>query len=273
MLNFTNWTFPALAWSLLALIGLCYLVIWRQTKSSFRASFYFLLSLILSALLIASPLHELGRTQLFFVRMFEYMLQIYILGALLLQGIPAAWLEKLWLIPQGHQVLKWISGLLISSIGFNLIFFSLHIPIIYNSTLRISWLDQLIFVTLLPLGALMWLPLFSRAPILRLSIPHQMFYLVLLILGQVPVFALLTLSDQNFYPDYLMSSNNMGLSALGDQQTGGWLLKLGSSIIFAVAFIQLFIYWNRQQRHQDQTQNQVSYENMALAKQAKPRKG
>lgn len=273
MLSFNDFTFPALAWSLLAFMGLVYLIIWRQTKTDVLTGLYFLLGLLLSALLIASPLHQIGKTELFFVRMFEYMMQIYLLGALLLQGIPAIWLEKLWLIPQGHQILKWTSGLLISSIGFNLIFFGLHIPVIYNSILQIAWLDQLVFVALLPLGVLMWLPLFSRAPVLRLSISQQMFYLILLILEQVPVFVVLTFSNESLYPTYLMSAHQLGLSAVEDQHSGGWLLKMLSTLIFAAAFIQLFINWSQQQRRQDQIQNQSDYENMALAKQAKPRKG
>ena len=273
MLNFNQWTFPALAWSLLTLIGLCYLYVWRQTRSNIRQNLCFFGGLGLSAILIASPLHVLGQQQLFFVRMFEYMCQVYIIGAILLQGIPATWLEKLWIHPQGQIFLKWSNGLLISSIGFNACFFLLHYPPVYNQVLQHPWLDQVVFVGLLLLSLLMWTPLFSRAQVLRLPMARQMFYVVLLVLGQVPVFALITFSDQTLYPIYLQRDGSLEISILADQQLGGWMLKVGSSVAFAAAFIPIFLNWNRQQRQQDRSQNQVAYENMDLIKQAKPRKG
>ena len=75
------------------------------------------------------------------------------------------------------------------------------------------------------------------------------------------------------YPTYLEAARISPLDAYGDQQLAGWSLKTVSSVIFAAAFIRIFLEWNRHSRHQDFHDNITAFENIELVKRAKVRKG
>ncbi|PKL75564.1 MAG: hypothetical protein CVV27_14715 [Candidatus Melainabacteria bacterium HGW-Melainabacteria-1] len=272
-----QWHLRPLVWLCLLALGLGY-GRWlqhlraQQDPSLNRVQpWAFVAGLGLMALLTASPLDDLGRRALFCARMFEFMLMVYVLPCLLWLGTPAGMLASLWL--RLRDLPSWLGGIVGPSLGFNLAFLLLHLPPVYELGLRNSLADQLILLFLLLLGYLMWLPLLSPYAPLRLPMPRQMFYLVTLVFAQVPVFALLTLSREALYASYLEAPRITPLSAFADQQLGGWMLKTVSSVIFAAAFIRIFLDWNSRARLQDAEDNLTAFENIDLVRRARQRKG
>lgn len=273
-----DWTWkPFLVgcWLLLALLyGFC---LWhlhrRQTGAvTWKHPLFFSLAAFSSLLLVSSPVDALGQHWLFTVRMFEYICLIYGSGLLLLLSLPAALLEHL-----NQSLLKRLllpfSDLAQNSLLFNSYFFIWHLPDLLQLALQSAWINEFQLFSFVISGALMVLPLYSAYPRLRLPFSRQMFYLTLLILGQVPVFAFLTLSSEQLYLNYSDQPGMYFLSAYGDQQVSGWFLKGLTLHIFAIHFLVIFLQWNWQQRRQDYQDNFLAVENFQLSQRAPRREG
>lgn len=265
------WTLkPLILFCLLGLLWL-YSLSWRALQQQAAEGLprwqpcAFLLAILGVALVTASPLDYLGYKALLLARMLEFMLLVYVLPCLFWLGLPATMLY------QGIRrwpVLLKLSHLVGASLCFNIFFFILHLPPIFELGLQNAWINQLQLLLVFGFGCLMWLPLLSPFLPMRLSLPRQMFYLVTLVFAQVPLFAILTFSRQVLYTSYLAAPRITPLDAYSDQQLSGWVLKTVSSVIFAAAFIRIFLDWNRQARRQDSEENLTAFENFELAKRA-----
>lgn len=269
-----HWHLQPLLLSILLLLGLLYALSWRRWPGENRQQpLYWTLGLLSTALLTASPWDQMGHQALFVVRMGETLSLVYLVSCLFLAGLPARWFTLLQNQAPGRWLLKWLCGTVTPSALFNLVFLAWHVPALYELSLHNPLLNQLTLAALPLLGALMWLPLLSPLKSLRLSSARQMFYVVSLIFGGLPLFALLTFSKGVLYPSYLTAPRITSLSAFADQQLGGWLQKLFTSLVFAGAFIVIFLAWNQRQRRQDLVDNQEAVENFALVQRAPERRG
>ena len=274
-----HWTFKPLL--LAGLLGLAFVYgrAWRQLRRQGDESalafqpWFFGAGLAGMAVLTASPLDDLGQRALFIARMFEYILLVYVLPSLIWMGIPARWPQRLAEHPQIQKRLHWFNEIVIPSVGFNLIFLIWHLPPFFELALRNPFFNQLQLLLLLAVACLMWLPLLCSYLPLRLTLPRQMFYLITLIFAQVPVFAMLTFSRQPLYLTYITAPRVTQMHAFADQQLGGWMLKTVSAVIFAAAFIRIFLEWNRNSRQIDRDENATAFENFELTKRAEERKG
>lgn len=266
------WTVPYYLYIFCLLTAL---VCWVQHRRYNRAQHLplgFFASLALLALLVSSPLHTLGRESLFLARMIETLIAVYVLPPLALRYLPYMALKHHWQSSKFQRATLPLRDLTWSSVLFNGLFFVWHLPWVYNLGLQSAFFDQLQFFGFWLLGMLMWFPLNVRFSAMRLSTPRRMFYLVTLILGQVPLFAFLTFTREALYTGYAQAPRVIALSALADQQIAGWMLKLATSLIFASAFIVIFLDWSRQQRSQDKQDNELAVENFDLVKRALAKK-
>lgn len=262
------------------LLGLIYALslFWLRRHSpeerpfSWKHPFLFVLAALSSLLLVSSPIDALGQSWLFTVRMFEYICLIYASGTLLLLSLPADLLKACSRGPLRHLLLPF-SDLAKNSVLFNGYFLLWHLPEMLSLALQSAWINELQMLSFVISGALMWLPLISPDPDLRLPLPRQMFYIAMLILWQIPVFALLTISPDQLYANYQDQPGMYYLTAYGDQQVSGWFLKIVTLHIFAINFIVIFLQWNRSQRQQDKDDNALAVENFQLVQRAPQRKG
>jgi len=243
-------------------------------KKNFWAPILFLLGLTLVYALAISPIDHIGRHSLFFVHMLENMVFVYLIPCLLLNGLSKEHVTQFY---QEHlyaqKILKLTSGIIPSAILFNLLFLCLHIPTILEITLHHPIISELTPILLLGFGFIMWGPILSPIKNLRLPFSEQMFYLITLILGQVPLFAVLTFSDQGLFPTYLEAERISILTAYTDQYWAGWLFKLSSLFIFSAAFVLIVLRWNSEQRSQDKDENTVVFENFGMIQRATRREG
>jgi putative membrane protein len=228
----------------------------------------FFLSLLGLCVLVSSPLHAIGREALFLGRMLETLIIVYVLPPLALRSLPNALFSYYWKSIHFRKYSFPIRDLVWSSVVFNGLFFLWHLPWIYNLSLVHGFFDESQMFGFWVLGLLMWLPLNIRFAPMRLNTPRRMFYLVTLILGQVPLFAFLTFTREVLYTGYGSAARVIPVSALAEQQMAGWLLKLATSLIFASAFIVVFLDWSSLQRQQDKDDNALAVENFDLVQRA-----
>lgn len=265
--------------SLLLLEWLYLHLLWKQrsadqpSKLLWRQALFFSTGLILAFLLAISPIDYIGKKYLFFVYMLENMAFVYILPCLILNGLPERFFSTAYQYSSIQKIMDFFSHLVPTTLLFNLCFFGLNTPWFCEHYFHSFILHESMPILLLALGSLMWLPLIHPFKSLRLSFSEQMLYIMTLILGQVPLFAVLTFADQGIFPSYLQAPRLTPLTAYGDQQLGGWLFKLVSMLVFAAAFISILVRWHQQQRRDDRSENAVAFENFELAQRATRREG
>lgn len=229
-------------------------------------------ALTLLFLITCSPLDTLAHQFLLVARSAQHLLLLYLLCPLLLATFASgprnplllrfAWLEKL---------LRWLGKPLHAALCFNLMLMCWYIPELNALSNQNLWIRQLEYLSIMGAGLVMWLPLMHPRPWLRPPFEQQIFYLVMLLAGQVPLFAALTLSRTALYQTYLLAPRLTPLSAYGDQQSAGWLIKLISVLVFAGALIAIVLQWHAQQRLKDQHENRLAYENLHLVEAARAR--
>jgi putative membrane protein len=225
-------------------------------------------------LLYCSPLQSIGNPYLFCVRMLQHLLLAYAIPCLFLAGVPE-WmlLENYYRYPGFYRQLARLAHPLVACLLFNGVLTLWHLPELYELSLRHSFFHYLEISLLLATALLMWLPLLSPLTSLQPSLARQMFYVLLQIIAQVPLFAMLTFSSGPIYPTHALAPRLLPLTAYGDQQLGGWMLKTLSACIFAAIFIGLFIRWNHTERAREKIENATAHENFRLAQQSPQRFG
>jgi putative membrane protein len=253
---------------------------WQYQYSPYRQRLHlwrpilFLSGLIGLICLYCGPLQAMGNPYLFSARMLQHILLIYAIPCLLLAGIPEwSLLASYDRYPVFYQYLKGLSQPLSACLLFNGVFSAWHLPMLYELSLKHPAFHYLQIITLLATALLMWLPLINPLRSLQSPLPRQIFYVVQHMIAQVPLFAILTLSGYALYPTHALSPRVLLSAAYGDQQIGGWMLKILSTFIFSAIFIELLLRWHRNERLRDQIENATAYENHRLAQQSPQRFG
>lgn len=201
----------------------------------------FYTALIITYLAVGSPLDQLGEQFLFSAHMVQHMLLIYVATTLFIYGTPS-WLID-WLL-KPEPIRKTMSLLTHPACGglfFTFAFTAWHIPVMYELALRNKAIHILEHWTMFGLGILMlwpYLTLSKRVP--RRAYGVRMLAIFLLMVGQLPVFAFLTLAGEAIYPTYIWAPRIIDLDPLNDQILGGLIMKvinMGFSLtILAIAF-------------------------------------
>ena len=95
----------------------------------------------------------------------------------------------------------------------------------------------------------MWWPICGpskRIPPARYG--PQMLYILAIMLGQTPIFAILTFSKDVLYDTYFYAERIMEMSPLEDQKTGGVLMKLANMIVSVWVLSSIFYRWSKEQK-------------------------
>ncbi len=210
-------------------------------------AFFSGLALIYTA--IASPIDSIGEQYLFSVHMFQHNLFMYPVVTLLLIGTPG-WMLELVLkqLPWLARLFKLLIHPIPACLIFNLVFGIWHIPFLYDWALRDRMVHNLEHLTFILGALLMWMPVRNPIESLRLSFGFQMMYLGALTIAQMPVFAFVTFSRSVLYQTYELAPRLTVLTAQGDQQLGGVLMKITGMLVFSIAFIKIFMAWYQQDK-------------------------
>ena len=110
----------------------------------------------------------------------------------------------------------------------------------------------LIHVLLFTTAILMWIPVVSPIPELRLSLPGQMFYLFLMsIIPTIPA-AWLTFAEGNVYKHYDDGYLMWGVSVQSDQQAAGLIMKLiGGFYLWLIIVFKFYVFAQEHTRNQN----------------------
>jgi putative membrane protein len=218
---------------------------WRH--ASFAAGW---LALFLA---LTSPIHELGE-QLFSAHMLQHEIMILISAPLISASHPGA--TCLWAFAprQRAQVGGWVHA--VESSGFVRVFtrplsawlletvalWVWHIPALYDATLTSDLIHAAQHLSFFLTSVLFWSALYGVGRS-AMSYGAGTFYVFGAAAQCSALGALLTFSSVLWYPAYASTTTRWGLTALQDQQLGGVIMWVPSSLVFIVIGLALFARW------------------------------
>jgi putative membrane protein len=191
------------------------------------------------------PVHDLAEGYLYSLHMVQHLLLSLVAAPLLLLGTPA-WLARKLLSPAWLlRLVRGISRPVPNLVQANLILVLSHWPIVVTATLRHHPLHFVAHAVIMASALVLWLPVLSPVPdkVPRLAAPAQMLYLFLqTIIPTVPA-SFLTFGRTPLYPIYETFPRLWGISAVGDQQVAGLIMKIGAGAFLWAVIITIFFRW------------------------------
>jgi len=209
-----------------------------------NAALWFFLGLIAAYLTVGSPLDQWGEDFLFSAHMVQHMLLVYLVPPLLIRGIPT-WLWDRILAPKAvRTIVRPLVNPFTAWLAFTFSYTLWHIPTLYELALQNKAVHVLEHWCMFGPALLMWWPIISPSTILPPA-PYggRMLYLFLLMIGQLPVFAFLTLSEQVLYPTYEFAPRVTDLTPLQDQILGGLIMKVINMGVSLTLLAWCFYAW------------------------------
>ena len=249
----SSWVGPATAVVGLAAGGLIYTAGWRRYRrrlpGRFAASHLaaFLGGLASLWVAIASPLDEAAEA-LLSAHMVQHILLLTVAPALLLlgdpllpllRGLPDAWRRSLvapllrWrsLRAAVHWLVHPLAALVLSSI----IFWSWHLPTVYQLALRVPAIHLVEHAAFLAGGLLFWYPVVLPWPGRpRWPSGAMIPYLLAADVQNTVLAAVLTFSDRVLYPSYQFHGRATEAAALADQVLAGVIMWVPMSVVYLV---------------------------------------
>ncbi|MCA1692304.1 MAG: cytochrome c oxidase assembly protein [Actinobacteria bacterium] len=246
-----GWHLHPDVWLLLALLEGAYLLALRRHaartgEGAARPAQIVLFSAGVATLWLASdwPVHDLGEGYLYSFHMVQHLLLTLVATPLLLLGTPP-WLARRLLSPQWlMKLVRGISRPVPNLAQANVILILSHWPLVVDATLRHHPLHFVAHAVLIGSAILLWLPVASPLrEVPRIAPPAQMLYLFLqTIIPTVPA-SFLTFGKKALYPIYESFPRLWGISAVGDQQVAGLIMKIGAGAYLWTVIIVIFFRW------------------------------
>jgi putative membrane protein len=192
-----------------------------------------------------TPLHDLSERYSFSAHMVQHLILNYFAAPLLIWGCPT-WLLRVMLLNRAVKpVATILSNAVLASLVFNIGISLWHIPAIYDAGLQNSSIHHFQHIIFLTLSVISWWPVMSRIDELpRLNYGLQILYLFITsTVLQIPLFGILTFSNQAFYPTYINAPRVFMESPVDDQAMAGVIMKVLGLIIYTVPLIVIFYKW------------------------------
>jgi putative membrane protein len=203
-------------------------------------------SLGLLAILVASewPIHDLAEGYLYSVHMVQHLTFTMVAAPLLLLGTPA-WLAR-WILspPWLFRSARWLCRFFPAIVVFNVVTVLVHWPAVVDLTLRSGLAHFAAHVVLVVTAFVIWMPIVSPLPeIPRLAPPLRMAFLFLQsVVPTIPA-TFLTFGSHPLYRRYESLPKLWGLSAHGDQEIAGLIMKIGAGLIMWALLAVIFFRW------------------------------
>jgi cytochrome c oxidase assembly factor CtaG len=218
---------------------------WRH--ASFAAGW---LTLFLA---LTSPIHELGE-QLFSAHMLQHEIMILISAPLISASHPGA--TCLWALAPRHRVhvggwvhtveksafVRLFTSALSAWLLETIALWVWHIPALYDATLSSDWIHAAQHLSFFLTAVLFWSALYGVGRSI-MSYGAGTFYVFGAAAQCSALGALLTFSSVLWYPAYATTTTRWGLTPLQDQQLGGVIMWVPSSIVFIIIGLTLFARW------------------------------
>jgi putative membrane protein len=192
----------------------------------------------------------MGENFLFFAHMIQHNILMYLSPLFLLLGIPREIVDEyLENKPILEKFLKFLFHPIIAGLLFTFVFSFWHFAAFYEAAIRNKTIHMAEHLSMFFTSVAMWWPICGpskRIPPSKYG--PQMLYILAIMLGQTPIFAVLTFSKEVLYDTYFYAERVMNLSPLEDQKTGGVLMKLANMIVSVSVLSSIFYRWSKEQK-------------------------
>ncbi|MFN8523233.1 MAG: cytochrome c oxidase assembly protein [Chloroflexota bacterium] len=213
----------------------------------------FATGVLLLALVLDGPIHELSDNYLFSAHMFQHMVLTLFAPPLLIVGIPGWLVGPIARHPRLGPIVRRIVSPLVAFSVFNLAFVLSHVPAFYQRTLEDhGWhiAEHLLFMFT---AILTWWPVFSTsADLPRLGYPLRMLYVFGQTFAGFIVGSFLTNARDVLYPFYAAAPRVFPINPLDDQRLGGLLMWVVGNFYLLLLFTGVFLAWISRERVQDE---------------------
>ena len=242
----TSWTFEPLQLAPIVVIAVAYAVRARtlarrgQPVPGWRIVL-FVLGVALLVIAVASPIAEVGETELFSFHMTQHLLLGDLAPLCILAGLTGPLLRPILALP-GVMRLRVLANPLVAFPiwAANLVLW--HVPVLYEAAVEHSGVHALEHIAFFSAGIVLWLPILETLPAPEwFGTGAKLGYivgvrLVATILGNVFVWG-----GSAFYDVYDTGNDYLGLSPEADQSLAGSLMMLEGSLVTIVALAWLFL--------------------------------
>jgi cytochrome c oxidase assembly factor CtaG len=257
----TSWTFDPAALTLIAASGFLYYrraatLAARGTPVELWRRLVFGLGLALAFLAVASPIHELGEKQFFFVHMIQHILLGDLAPLCFVAGLTGPILRPVLALPAVMRLRFLILPYVALPIwAVNLLLW--HLPSAYEAALHhtaIHAFQHLLFFTC---GCLMWAPVVEVLPgPVWFGTGMKLAYIVAVRLVETVLGNIFVWSGGAFYSTYLHPVHRWGISPHADQGIAGGVMMLEGSLVTLGVLAWLFLRWARESEERQQLLDQ-----------------
>jgi putative membrane protein len=242
----TSWTFDPLQLAPIVLVASAYAVRARtlarrgQSVPGWRAAL-FVLGIGLLVLAVASPIAEIGETELFSAHMAQHLLLGDLAPLCLLAGLTGPLLRPILSLP-GVMRLRVLSNPLVAFPIWTANLALWHLPAMYEAALGSSLVHALEHVAFFGAGIVLWLPVLETLPAPEwFGTGAKLAYIVGVRLVATVIGNVFIWGGSPFYDSYRTGDDYLGLSPSADQSLAGSLMMLEGSIVTIVAIAWLFL--------------------------------
>jgi putative membrane protein len=205
---------------------------------------------------LVSPLHPLGEV-LFSAHMTQHELLMLVAAPLVVLGRPVV--AFLWALPLGwaRRVGRWGKGAWFQRVWravtnplaawalHAVALWVWHVPVLFEATLQSDLVHTLQHVSFLGSALLFWWALI-HGPHGLMGYGAALLYLFTTMVHSGVLGALIAFANAVIYPTYSATTESWGLTALEDQQLGGFIMWVPAGLVYIVAGLALCAGWMRE---------------------------
>jgi len=209
---------------------------------------WFVIAVLSFYFAVGSPLDAAGENFLFSAHMVQHNILMYLTPLFTIWALPEWLVDGILDRSRTLRVLgRFFVHPVVAGFIFTVVFNGWHAPELYELALRHKDVHMLEHLMMYGTSVLMCWPVLGRSMYLpRLHPGMQMIYLFLLMVAQIPLFAILTFAPDVLYTTYEYAPRLVDLGPLEDQRLGGLVMKV-ANMVFSLSFIAYaFIVWQRQ---------------------------
>jgi putative membrane protein len=255
----TSWTFDPAALLLIAASGFLYYrrtatLAARGTPVELWRRLVFGLGLFLSFMAVASPIHELGERQFFFMHMTQHILLGDLAPLCFVAGLTGPILRPVLAIPWVMR-LRFLTHPLVALPIWAANLLLWHLPGAYEAALHNTGLHAVQHLLFFTCGCLMWAPVVEVLPgPAWFGTGMKLGYIVAVRLVDTVLGNIFVWSGGAFYSTYLHPAdpNRWGISPHTDQGIAGGVMMLEGSLVTLGALAWLFLRWARESEERQQ---------------------